>query len=445
MVAQNRVVAEPYVLGWVHFEGEGGGIVGRFDGPPDSVVAELRGGVMVEVTKNAREPVPGRACDWRPPVSADAWVAGVALTPFSSGDGAAEPVLASAAARRALADADIDPGEVQAVFVGNVTGGPGVGQRALMGTPLVGLPIVNVENACASSSTALMEAVAWIKAGMADVALVLGVEVLTGRTLGATPFPDDPLGSQGLTLPALYALKARHHMETHGTTAEHFARVAVKNRAHGAQNPLALVRREVSVEEVLGSRSIADPLTLLQCCRDADGAAAAVVVSAARARGQRRAVRLAASALASGRRRVEIGWNEETTAAVAERAYGQAGIGPDDVDVAEVHDAFTPGELLAYERLGFCTAADAGPHLADGRFWIGGKGPVVNPSGGLLARGHPFGATGLAQVHEVVTQLRGEAGDRQTEGARVGLTLTLGGSVPSLETNACVVHILRAG
>jgi len=379
-----------------------------------------------------------------------AWILGVGLTPFTlaaSGTSGSEPVseaaLAWSAVEAALADAQLEVTDVDAVFVGNVFAGAGLGQRVLAQTPLAGRPIVNVENACASGTSAALEAHAWVAAGMADVVLVLGVEVLTGRFDGGMiPVADDLYVAQGMNLPALYALKARYHMERYGTRPEHFALVTAKNRAHGAANARAAVRNPVTVKEVLDSRAIADPITLLQCCRNADGAGAVVITSAGRAQGNRRAVRLAASRLGSGRRRAEIGWDEPTIGDVSQAAYELAGVDPGDVDVAEVHDSFAPAEILAYERLGFSKEGAGGFDLEHGRFHLGGPGPVVNPSGGLLSRGHPPGATGTAQLFEVVTQLRGEAGSRQVPGARVGLTLTLGGNVPQLETNACCVHVL---
>jgi benzoylsuccinyl-CoA thiolase BbsB subunit len=376
-------------------------------------------------------------------MSGGAWITGVGMTPFGRDAGVDEATLAWQAVGAALADAGVDQREVDAVFVANVFGGPGLGQRILAQTPLAGRPIVNVENACASGTTAVLEARAWVEAGMAEMALVVGVEVLTGRFGGGMiPVVDDLYVAQGLNLPALYALKARDHMERFGTRRDQFALVSVKNRAHGARNPMASTRSTVTVEEVLTSRPIADPITLLQCCRNADGAAAVVVVSAARARHNRRAVRLAASRLGSGRRRAEIGWDEPTVGEVARAAYEAAGIGPAEVDVAEVHDSFAPSEIFAYERLGFSDEGAGGFDLERGRFTLAGEGPAVNPSGGLLSRGHPPGATGAAQLVEIVTQLRGESGARQVEDAAVGLTLTLGGNVPQLETNACAVHVL---
>jgi len=374
-----------------------------------------------------------------------AWIVGVGMTPFGKIEGADETLLVRDAVAAALTDADIEADRIDAVFVGNVFGPRGLGQLVLHASPLAGKPIVNVENACASGTGALLEAVAWLGAGLADRVLVVGVEVLTGRFGGLLPIEaGDPYTRQGMTLPALYALKARDHIERFGTTPEQYAAVSVKNRAHGALNPLARFRQPVTLDEVLGSRPIADPITMLQCCPNSDGAAAAVLVREDQLAPTARPVRVAGSALASGRPRAQIGWQETTLRDSALLAYDRAGVAAGDIDLAEVHDAFAPGELLAYERLGFSAEGKGGADLEAGRFTLGGDGPVVNPSGGLLSRGHPPGATGLAQVHEIVTQLRGDAGDRQVAGASLGLTVTMGGSVPQLETNACAVHVLAA-
>ena len=372
----------------------------------------------------------------------DVWVVGVGMTPFAKHDASAEELVA-AAVDEALRDCGLEPADVDAVVVGTAFAGPGAGQHLFRDSSFAGHPLVNVENACASSTAALLEATAWVGAGLARIALAVGVEKLTSRVQGLLPVADDdPYGAQGLTLPALYALKARFHMERYGTRAEHFALVAVKNRRHAVDNPRARFRTPVGLDEVLASRPIAEPLTLLQCCPNSDGASAAVV--AADPLGGKRAVKVLGSALGSGLRRAEIGWEEPTLRRVAARAYARAGITPDAVDVAEVHDAFTPGELLAYERLGFSEEGQGGSDLEAGRFHLGGPRPLVNPGGGLLARGHPPGATGLAQVHEIVAQLRGEAGARQADTARIGITATMGGNVPQLETNACVVHVFAA-
>jgi acetyl-CoA acetyltransferase len=367
------------------------------------------------------------------------------MTDFGKIEDADETRLVRQAVDAALSDSAIEPEQIDAIFVANVFGARGLGQMVLRASRLVGKPIVNVENACASGTTALLEGIAWLGAGLADRVLVIGVEVLTGRFDGLLPIGSrDPYTPQGMTLPSLYALKARHHMERYGSTPDQFAAVSVKNRAHGALNPHARFRKPVTLEDVLGSRPIADPITLLQCCANSDGAAAAVLVREELAGSHPNPVRVAGSALTSGRPRAEVGWNETTLRDAAATAYRRAGITPADVDVAELHDAFAPGELLAYERLGFSEQGKGGVDLQTGRFTFGGDGPVVNPSGGLLSRGHPPGATGLAQIYEVVTQLRGGAGQRQVKGATVALTATMGGTVPQLDTNACAVHILAA-
>lgn len=383
------------------------------------------------------------------------WVKGVGMTRFDKYESPDETELAARAIALTLDDAGVGSAadaRIDLVVVGNVFGGPGVAQRALATTPLAGKPIINVENACASSSTAILLGEAWIRAGMASSVLVLGVEVLTGRFGGMLPLDEsDAYQAQGLTLPSLYALKAQQYLQKYGGDASQFAAVSVKNREHARMNPNARFSPGdiISIEDVMGSTAVSEPLTLLQCCANADGAAAALLVNeelASRSHDEAggRPIELLGSAMRSGLARQDIGFEEGTMAAVAAEAYSSSGIGPTDIDVAEVHDAFAPGELLAYEYLGFAPAGKGGAELQDGRFRVGSNvAPVVNPSGGLLGRGHPPGATGLAQVHEVVTQLRGDAGRRQVAGARTGLCVSMGGNVPQLETNACVVTIFR--
>lgn len=244
-------------------------------------------------------------------------------------------------------------------------------------------------------------------------------------------------------MPALYAMRATRYMHDFGLTREQLAGVSVKNRRHGALNPDAQMRKPVTLDEVLGSRPIADPFTLLQCCPAGDGAAAIVLCRdsvAAQFRTDPVAVR--ASDLVTGR--YTAGFRDmtvpEITVRGAAEAYEQAGVGPDDVDLAEVHDAFSIAELLYYEALGFCDHGEAGALLDSGATTFGGK-VVVNPSGGLLAKGHPIGATGAAQIVEAVRQLRGEAGARQVEGAKVALTHATGGGISGFDHGACSIHI----
>jgi benzoylsuccinyl-CoA thiolase BbsB subunit len=248
-------------------------------------------------------------------------------------------------------------------------------------------------------------------------------------------------------MPALYAMRARRYMHDRGATIADLAEVAVKARRHGALNEIAQMRAETSVEEVLGSRPVADPLTLLQCCPTGDGAAALVLASAKAARrfsSLARPVRVVSSTLASGR--YITGFRDmsspEITKRAAHMAYEAAGLGPDDIDVAETHDAFTVAELLYYEALGFSKEGEAVGLLRSGASSLGGRIPV-NPSGGLLARGHPVGASGAAQLVEITRQLQGRGGSRQVEGAKVGLAHVTGGGISGLDHGAAAIHILE--
>jgi acetyl-CoA acetyltransferase len=249
-------------------------------------------------------------------------------------------------------------------------------------------------------------------------------------------------GRLGFTPPAFFALMARRYMEDTGTSRETLAKVAVKNRRHAALNPLAQYREPISVEDVLSSPMVADPLTRFSCCPTTDGGAAVVVMSRAAVRryGVRRAIRVRASSLASGGYRAEDLARLEIDRRAARRAYEDAGLGPEDVDVAEVHDAFTISELVHYEDLGFCASGEAGELVEAGETALGGRLPV-STSGGLLSRGHPLGATGIAQAVEVVSQLRDQAGARQVPGARVGLIHCVGGFV-AYDAAATAIHLL---
>lgn len=372
-------------------------------------------------------------------------VAGVAMTRFAKQPERTPESLVHEAVRAALRDAGVAPGEIEASFVGNVQLTAGTGQRVLKDIGLVGPPIVNVENACASSTTALNEAAMWIRAGMVETALVVGVESLS-RLDGVVGLNlDDPISGMGAAWPAMYALKAKAKMQQ-GLTVEQLAQVAVKNRKHAMANPYAHFHTPITVEEVLASRPVAEPLTLLQCCPRSDGASAVVLTTMARGRalaGSRPVVRLAGSALNSGVLNDQVDRASDVTVRTAALAYERAGIGPEDVDVCEVHDAFTIGEILHYEALGFCAKGEGGRYVESGKSSIGGGGVAVNPSGGLLSRGHPLGATGTAQIAELTWHLRGEAGARQVEGARVAVSHTMGGTVYEMESNVCAIHVLK--
>lgn len=330
---------------------------------------------------------------------------------------------------------------------GHAYQGPCFGQKTLMKLGLTGIPILNVENACASGASAVMTIVHAIKAGEADVGIAIGAEKLTAPGGGFLPIVADDLdSSMGRVMPAAFAMQARMHMERYGTTREQMAMVAVKNRANALKNPRCHMKSAVSAENVLSSPSIADPLTRLSCCPVSDGAAAVILASGRVARRYTsRPVRIAASVLVSGLRTRYgiVDDRSEMSARAAQKAYERAGLGPQDIDVCELHDPFTIAEIIHYEDLGFCAPGEGGRFVADGRAAIGGD-VAVSPSGGLLAKGHPLGATGVAQIAELYWQLRGEAGDYQVEGARVGLAHTVGGGVTKLESGACGVHILVA-
>jgi acetyl-CoA acetyltransferase len=355
--------------------------------------------------------------------------------------------LAQEAVIAALQDTGIIPRQLDAVFLGSVYQTLGAGQRLLKDIGVVGMPIVNVENACASSTTAVIEATAWIRAGMADVALCVGVEQLSDGP-GATPELADPVSAMGANWPVMYAIKTRAKMERDGLTAEQIAMVSVKNRRHAMENPKAHLRSPLSIDDVLGSRPVADPLTVFECCPPSDGAAAVVLLSPAGARrlgGAARRVRIRGVGLTSGRLTdgaVEI--VPDVTARTARAVYEQSGLGPDDLQLCEVHDAFAPAEIFHYESLGLCAQGEGGKYVESGHADIGGGGVAVNPGGGLLSRGHPLGATGIAQICEVADQLRGRCGGRQVDAARVGLTHAMGGTVYDLESNACAITVLSA-
>jgi len=372
-----------------------------------------------------------------------AWIWGVGTSNFGRQTDRLPAELAWEALVEALADAEVDG--VDAAYVGTVFGSLGVAQRALSGVGLSGIPIVTVENACASGSTAVHEAGVAIASGRYERVVALGVEHLTSLFKG--PIASDPTDLEqatGLLFPGIYAMSASRYLHEHDVTIEDLAEVAVKNSRHGALNPRAQRRQALTREEVLGSKMIAEPLTLFQCAGLSDAAAAVVLGPRRRSR---RDVHLRASALRSGGpwdHASEHVWGFDVVRDTAQDAYAAAGIAPGDADVLEVHDAFTIGEVVTLEALGLVEEGGAPAAVAAGELSLGGTTPV-NPSGGLLSRGHPLGATGVAQVAELAWQLRGDAGDRQVEGARIGVLETMGGGTAGLDGNACVVAVLEAG
>jgi len=332
---------------------------------------------------------------------------------------------------RALNDAGVEPADLQAAYVGNSLGGLLTGQEAVRGqvvlqySGITGIPVVNVENACASAMTALRGAWLEVASGAADVALAVGVEKMnvgdSARTIGALGAVSElELSEMGMQFTTSYAihpkinLKAR--MQDYGWTIRDFAKPAVKNSSNGALNPLAQHRRPLTIEEVIQSRIIVDPLTLLMCSSISDGAAAAVVcaMDVAPRFTNKRPIRIASCVLRSGEYRLPDDKRPDSATTTAFAAYEQAGIGPEDLDAIELHDAMAPAELMLYERLGLCSPGD-GPKLIDDQITtLRGRRPV-NPSGGLCSRGHPVGATGLLQICELVWQMRGEALARQIQ------------------------------
>ena len=384
-------------------------------------------------------------------------IAGVGMVPFTkAGRSPAYDAMGAEAARLALRDAGIDYTQVQQAYVGFVIGDTTSGQQALYPLGLTGIPIVNVNNACSTGSTALYLARQAVESGSADVVLALGFEQMLAGAL-ASPFNDRP-GVNGMLnamvdrtvgwdtkvpLAAQYFGGAgREYQQKYGTKDSTFAMVSVKSRRHAARNPFAVFREPTTVEEVLASPHIFGTLTRLQCCPPTCGAAAALVVSAefARRHGLTRSIAIAGQALTTDTASsFEAGSMIEGVGAgmtrrAAAQAYAQAGIGAEELDVVELHDCFTPNEIISYEALGLCAEGGAEQFVRDGDNTYGGR-VVTNPSGGLLSKGHPLGATGLAQTAEIVWHLRGEAGERQVEGARLGLqhNVGLGG--------ACVVTV----
>lgn len=371
-------------------------------------------------------------------------ITGVGITDFGRFPDLTEEAMAQSAILDALADAGTQLSEVQAFYCGNALGASLPGQRALRELHVNGGAVYNVDNACSSGATALNLALQALKVGQYDTVVVFGMDHLS--SLGGGPLQlsqKDWNNRRGMIMPALYAMRAKRYMHDHGLQLETLADISVKNRKHGALNPIAKFAKQATREEVLASRPVADPLTLLQCCPAVVDGAAAIVLSTQAPKGVAKPVRVLASVVQSGLfETAPVDMTEaEITARAARLAYAQAGIGPQDLSLLEVHDAFTISELLYYEALGLCARGDAAGFLQSGATALGGRVPV-NPSGGLIAKGHPPGATGVAQIVEVCEQLQGRAGARQVQGARIGLTQVTGGGIWGVDHAACSIHIL---
>jgi acetyl-CoA acyltransferase len=368
--------------------------------------------------------------------------------------------LAYPAIWNALDDAGVSVADVNVAYIGNSLGGLLTGQEGVRGqvvlqhSGLTGIPVVNVENACASAMTALRGAWLEVASGVADVALAVGVEKMnvgdSARSIGALSADSElDLAEMGMQFTATYAIhpkiNVKSRMQEYGWTASDLAKPAVKNSYNGSLNPLAQHQRRLTIEEIVQSRVIADPLTLLMCSSISDGAAAAVLCPtdlAARFTGKT-PVRIASCVLRSGIYRLPGDDRPDSATMCAFEAYEKAGIGPEDLDAVELHDAMAPAELILYERLGLCAPGE-GPRLIDEHVTtLGGRVPV-NPSGGLCSRGHPVGATGLLQVCELVWQMRGEAGPRQIKPRpKITMAQNQGGLLLGQDSAAYGVTILK--
>ena len=374
----------------------------------------------------------------------DVYVLGVGMIKFGRYPDKDVPQLGADAALLALKDAGLTVRDIELLVCGNLFQSSSMNaQRILQQIGQTGIPALNVTNACATGSTAFREAYVGVASGMYDVTMCVGVEqmgkmgLLGGGARSGGESVEGVLGS-GL-MPAVFGQAGVEHMRKYGTTFEQFAKVSVKNHKHSVHNPLSQYQVEVSLDDVVKGRMVAYPNTLYMCCPTGDGAAAAILVSADKMKQfTTKPVKVACSVLTSDPwtdRDLTMPDVNTLTRNAAKQAYEKASLGPKDLDLVELHDCFATAELLHYENLGLCGEGEAGRMIDEGRTTIGGEIPV-NASGGLLSKGHPLGATGVANIYEVVTHLRDQAGARQVEGAKVGLAHVIGlGS-------ACTIHIL---
>lgn len=384
----------------------------------------------------------------------DVAIIGVGITKFGELWDLSFRQMIIEAGARALEDADIDGKQIDAMYIGNMSAGQFICQEHIASliadhAGLAPIPSTRVEGACASGGLALRQAVISVASGVHDYVVAAGIEkmtdVMTEQATGALATAADQEWevNAGATFPGLYALMARRHMYEFGTTEEQMAMVAVKNHNNACMNPCAQYHTRITVESVLKSPPVVLPLKLLDCSPITDGAACVIVAPAEKARKMDRVpVIVAGTGQASDtislHSRQSLTGLMATTRA-ADMAYKMAGVDPEDIDVAEVHDCFTIAEIMAIEDLGFCKKGEGGKLTEEGQTEIGGKIPV-NTSGGLKGKGHPVGATGIAQVVEIVHQLRGDAGKRQVKGAEIGLTHNVGGT-----GGTAVVHIFKRG
>ena len=357
----------------------------------------------------------------------DVYILGVDMIKFGRFPDRTVPSLGAEAALLALDDAGLTIQDMEALYCGNLGQSSGmVGQRILQEIGQTGMPVVNCANACATGATAFREAWTSIKAGLYDVVLAVGVEQMGKGLLGGTGagkgIPKEGLLGSG-TMPAVFAEAGMEHARKYGTTFEQFAKISVKNHHHSTMNPKAMYQIETPLDEVMNAEMISYPNSKLMCSVNVDGSAAAVLVSEKKAKelGMERVVKVKASILSSDpyqERDLVMPDVNTCTRKAAKEAYEMAGVGPEDIDLVELHDCFATAEMLHYENLGLCKDGDAGRMIDEGEVALGGRVPV-NVSGGLLSKGHPLGATGIANIYEVSTHLRGEAGERQVEGSKI--------------------------
>jgi acetyl-CoA acetyltransferase len=404
----------------------------------------------------------------------NAYIAGVGMTQFGKHLDMGLKAIGAESVEAAIKDAGMEKSDIEAAWVGNAAAGLVTGQECIRGEVVLRsigmgkLPVVNVENACASASTAFNQAAAMVTGGLYDCVLAVGVEKLyhqdKAKSFAAFSGAVDVehltaiiealkknaeekgakkasggAGKNRSMFMDIYASAARGHMDAYGTTVEQFAGVSAKNSFHGSMNPRAQFREALSIEDVLASPMIAEPLTRPMCSPIGDGSASVVIVSEKKAKemGLQNPVKAVSSVLRSG-------WDGEGSVAdlCAKEAYEESGLGPDDLSVIELHDASAPAEIMAYDSLGICPKGGGGQLIEDGVTKLGGRLPV-NTSGGLLRKGHPVGATGIAQIVELTEQLQGRSGDRQVEGAKVGLAHNGGGSIGTDAAAQCVTILSR--
>ncbi len=374
----------------------------------------------------------------------DVWIAGIGSTKWGYYPSKESYEIGSEAIIHSLDDSNFDWGDVDAVFSGSVYQGTGSGHQVVREIGFTGVPVVNVENACSSGASAFRLAYQSILSGQYDTVVALGFEKMPRGPIPSTAFPKWQLEMGFNVQPANYALETLEYMQKYGATIEDFALVSVKNRRNGALNPNARFQKSVTMEEVLNSKMIASPLRLLNCCPLADGATAILLSSNKKRKPKEKWIQIASSVLVSGVYGEEM-YQSGIAASVkyyptegiveksAREAYEISGYGPESMDIVQAYDSMSPGELWDIEKLGFCQRGEAPILLREGTFDINGKIPV-NTDGGLLSRGHPLGATGLAQIYEIVLQLRGDAGHRQVTNPKIGLAHAMGAGPNSAVT-----------